>query len=830
MFKVPDGWQGRRIFLVFEGVMTDASVSFNGQPAGSPHQGAYYRFKYEVTPLVKFGNQNLLEVAVNKHSQNQSVNNAERKGDFWMYGGIFRPVYLESEPSQFIDRVAVDARADGALEVDAFVNGTNFGTLEAQVMTLDGKDFGSSFNGPVAGEKTVLRATNGSPLLWTAETPNLYQVEVRLKNGEVVVHRVRQRFGFRTFEVREGDGLYLNGNRVVLKGCNRHSFWPESGRCLSPTVHRLDIETMKDMNMNAVRMSHYPPDAEFLDLCDELGLYVLDELAGWHWNYDDATGTKLVNEMVSRDVNHPSVLFWDNGNEGGFNTNLDKLFSEFDPQQRHVLHPWSLFGGVNTGHYKPYDQAKALCEGPDIYMPTEFMHGLYDGGAGAGLEDIWGLMSKSKVLGGGFIWAFLDEGVKRADTGQIDVAGNQAPDGIVGPYRQKEGSFFTIKKIWSPILVRETALGSDFSGTLTLENHFGFTDARQCSFEWQLRKFRGPGESSDGYKVLAHGLVAAPSIPPGETGALKIQLPKKWNRADALSLRASDPSGRELWTWVWPLPQFKEATFGPDASKPSRGSVTVTESGDELKVKAGNLSVTFDKKSGMLSEVQRRDQKFSLTNGPQPAGGNAQLVSLEHKNDGHDLVVQETFTGTLKSVEWRIRPDGWVQCDYTTTADGPKDFIGVSFDYPETQVRSKKWLGLGPYRVWKNRMGGGSLNVWQNEYNNTITGWADWIYPEFKGCFAGVRWLQMQTTEGPVTVVPASDDSFVQVLTPSFPPTNLVGKAGVTLPKAGMSFLNAIPPIGSKFAGANLSGPQGQLTEATGEYRGSVNFYFGKLP
>ena len=116
-------------------------------------------------------------------------------------------------------------------------------------------------------------------------------------------------------------------------------------------------------------------------------------------------------------------------------------------------------------------------------MPTEFLHGLYDGGAGAGLEDYWKMMSASKVLGGGFIWALLDEGVKRPDTGQIDTATNQGPDGIVGPYREREGSFYAIKEIWSPIQVTRES-----NATLTVENRYSVIEANQCRFRWQLRK------------------------------------------------------------------------------------------------------------------------------------------------------------------------------------------------------------------------------------------------------------------------------------------------------------------------------------------------------
>jgi hypothetical protein len=249
------------------------------------------------------------------------------------------------------------------------------------------------------------------------------------------------------------------------------------------------------------------------------------------------------------------------------------------------------------------------------------------------------------------------------------------------------------------------------------------------------------------------------------------------------------------------------------------------------------MTVSISKNNGFLTSVTKGKQTFSLGNGPRPAESDAQLVQLEHSVSGNDLVVKGTYSGGLNSVTWRVRPDGWVQCDYRFNAEGPKEFFGVAFDYPDSQVLSKKWLGVGPYRVWKNRQRGGTLNVWKNDYNNTVTGWSDWTYPEFKGCFADVRWLQLNTTEGLITIVPgqqgegsANSNEFVQVLTPELPPEKLAGKTGFSLPKAGLALLNAIPPVGSKFQEASLTGPQGQLAEAKGEYHGTVGFYFGKLP
>jgi len=240
-FHVPSDWAGRRVFLVFEGVMTDTEVTVNGRSAGPKHQGGFYRFKYEITHLLQFGAENRLEVTVDKLSANASVNRAERQGDYWIFGGIYRPVYLEAVPAQFIERVAIDAQADGTFILEASVNGEGADSVEAQIVELNGKRVGAPFSAKVANGKATLRTKVASPRQWTAETPNLYRVHTLLKKGGQIVHRRQDRFGFRTFEVRPGDGLYLNGQRIVLKGVNRHSFWAESGRCLSEAIHRADI-------------------------------------------------------------------------------------------------------------------------------------------------------------------------------------------------------------------------------------------------------------------------------------------------------------------------------------------------------------------------------------------------------------------------------------------------------------------------------------------------------------------------------------------------------------------------------------------------------------
>ena len=197
--------------------------------------------------------------------------------------------------------------------------------------------------------------------------------------------------------------------------------------------------------------------------------------------------------MVTRDVNHPSILMWDSGNEGGFNRDLDGEFAFYDPQNRLVMHPWEVFNGIDTKHYPSYDILAKLLGGPNLVMPTELLHGIYDGGAGAALEDFWKLMDRSPYGAGGFIWVFADEGVQRTDqNGRIDVFSTFAPDGIVGPHHEKEGSFYTIRDVFSPVQLAAPILDEHFTGSLTVQNRFDFVSLAECRFAWKLLRYPGP--------------------------------------------------------------------------------------------------------------------------------------------------------------------------------------------------------------------------------------------------------------------------------------------------------------------------------------------------
>src|SRR5690606_29729569 len=244
-FNLPMEWSGKVIELVFEGVMTDTKVKINGKIAGPVHQGGFYRFKYDISDLLVFEGDNVLEVEVRNTSENESVNKAERDADCWAFSGIYRPVYLEIKPQQYIDRVAIDAKADGVFKMDVYIeNQKNANRIKAQIFDLNGTAVGSEFFVAIDDHKAKhrLEVTLNNPKLWSSEFPNRYKVVVQLMKNDEVVHQVTEKFGFRTIELRAKDGFYVNGEKVKFKGVNRHSFWPASGRTTSRAISVMDIQ------------------------------------------------------------------------------------------------------------------------------------------------------------------------------------------------------------------------------------------------------------------------------------------------------------------------------------------------------------------------------------------------------------------------------------------------------------------------------------------------------------------------------------------------------------------------------------------------------------
>lgn len=808
-FDVPESWENKIVKIVFEGVMTDARVSINGRSAGEMHQGAFYQFSYDITELLNFGKENKLEVLVDKFSADHSVNMAERQADYWVFGGIFRPVFLRVLPREYIDHVAIDPKADGSVKAEAHLSGIrNARSVSLNVTDQQGNKL-ASFSSPVENGESVAHITGkvSGHKTWSPEYPNLYQFQFQLMDDKgKVIHQHTEQSGFRTVEVKEKDGIYVNGMKVKLKGVNRHTFHPDHGRTSSKAFSIADVNRIKDMNMNAVRMAHYPPDKHFLEAADSIGLFVLDELAGWqHPGYDTEVGRKLLKEMIYDDVNHPSTILWDNANEGGWNPDLDADFKKLDIQQREVLHPWAVFEKVNAAHYFNYDYLTMdNFANRKIFLPTEFLHGLYDGGHGAGLEDFWDIMYDHPLTAGGFLWSFSDECVNRTDTNQLDCDGNHAPDGIFGPYFEKEGSFYTIREIWSPLFFEERYITHDFDGVFNIENRFYYTNLNQIRIDYKWLKI--PENGTDLIE-LRKGQVATPDLPPQYPGKLSVDLFDGWQESDLLSIEAFDPHGRLIHTWTWPVQTPKQfaASHIPEI-KGKKPSMQETEA--YFQFTSGSAVIEINKGNANLRQARNNKGTFPIYGGPFMNGDDVECGNVNVTENENAWRVIANCENNKLNIQWTIKAGGWVDLDvqYEIPRD-KRDYAGISFHYQEEEIKGVRYIGDGPYRVWKNRLAGPQFGMWDKTYNNTITGYSGYEYPEFKGFYSNFYKTEFDNKRSPdFTIYSKTEDLFLRLFNPENPPEPV--NTRIEYPEGDVGFMHGILPIGTKFKGPELLGPK----------------------
>lgn len=305
-------------------------------------------------------------------------------------------------------------------------------------------------------------------------------------------------------------------------------------------------------------------------------------------------------------------------------------------------------------------------------MPTEILHAFYDGGGGASLQDYWDAIRSAPNGGGMFLWSWDDEGMVRGDKGGVmDEGGTGAPDGIVGPYREKEASYYAYKAIYSPVQVGAPD-PTAFAGTLTVSNRFDFTDLGQCRFQWQLGWFLDPTDPGENFSTNAligglrvgtnSGQFFGPPLPPGAVGTLSLpSFPADWAKFDALRMTATDPWGNNLYAWTWPLRtqrQIRDRILGiPPVSAPA---IAAGASPTEIILTNGPRTFHFSKTSGCLDFVTVSNQLVSFGNGPRPvAGTNWNVTSVSCGSDGtNSLILANDLTNAESGFQWKLRPDG----------------------------------------------------------------------------------------------------------------------------------------------------------------------------
>lgn len=585
-FDVPKSWEGRLVRLNFDGVQNGAEFWLNGQPVAvdepswgrtNYHEGGWTAFQVDLTPAVRFGKQNLLAVRVTKQTRSVDLDT----GDYFFLGGIHRSVTLFSVPKSHLTDVTIQTRLLPArcaeVSVVAEISGESPVGLLMRLEDVAGKSAGNIKAGQVVLAQTVtqhkvehgravLSQVVAEPKLWSAEFPHLYRLILELKDAQgQAIETVAKRIGIREVSITNSV-LLVNGVPVKLAGVCRHDVSAFEGTAVGPDLWRKDITLMKAANINAIRTSHYPYGAGFYELCDELGMYVMDELPYCWCPTDDPETTpafeQRARETVRRDKNFASVILWAIGNENKEGRNLQvvaDLVKQLDPTRPRAV---SWFDGnkyqveVSDSHYTtPANVEKAGQKGRGSGRPHIYLENPNTGDArlaadagyyerwGPVIGRVWDACLKYDTIPGTFIFEWQDRAVADKCPTKPYVyfpeTGIQLlkMKGLVDAFRNPRPSLYEVKMVYSPIRIGDTATPSAGKISFPVENRYSFTDLWCLKASWMLER---------GGRAVASG-VDHVSRPPLSSGQAELFVPAEvLARADAFRVDFIRPDGNSV--------------------------------------------------------------------------------------------------------------------------------------------------------------------------------------------------------------------------------------------------------------------------------------------
>ncbi len=526
-FVIPESWSSREVLIHFGSVKSAFYLWINGQMVGYS-QGSKLPSEFNITPYIKPGTKNTLAVEVYRWSDASYL----ECQDFWRLSGIARSVFLSSQPKIRITDFEVVSTLDKAYENGVFslfvdlknhLNKPQKLTLEYAI--FDGQNEiangASRFELENNSQKTAeLHTTIPFVKQWSAEFPNLYTLVVSLKDAKGrVIESTSSRIGFRSVEIARGQ-LLVNGVPITIKGVNIHEHNPETGHYLTEELMLQDIQLMKQYNINAVRLSHYPFPERWYELCDEFGLYVLDEAnieshgfgygersPSFNMDWELAHVDRIV-RMIKRDKNHPSVIIWSMGNEAGNGPvfysgyhaakNADRTKRPVQYERTEIGGRWELGFDWNSDLIVPqYPDPRTfeyfgqlVLDRP--FIPSEYAHGM--GNSMGNFQDYWNEINKYRQLQGGFIWDWVDQGLWNTNKDgkryfsfggnygeNMPSDGNFLHNGIVFPNRAIQPALHEVKKAHESVRFKLLHV-SKKSIRILVENLYDFTNLDAFSF------------------------------------------------------------------------------------------------------------------------------------------------------------------------------------------------------------------------------------------------------------------------------------------------------------------------------------------------------------
>ena len=806
-FTVPEHFSGLDVILYFGGVESAFYCWINGQFVGYS-EDSRLPAEFLISKYLKPG-KNKLAVEVYRYSDGSYL----EAQDYWRYSGIERNVMLIARPKVRIKDFEVKADLtngykDGLLDITVKLdNRQAVAGATVQLKLLDGtKEIAATRLTAKSKSDTLLSFSDKLPAVkrWTAETPSLYTLVVNTldKKGNLTESFV-QRIGFRKVEIKNGM-LLVNGTPILIKGVNRHEHDMHKGRTITVESMIDDIRLMKQFNINAVRCSHYPNIEEWYELCDEYGLYVVDEanieshgmtdhpttrtLADWEdW---DIPFMERMERMVERDKNYTSIITWSMGNESGYGKHFETLYhwtKKRDPS-RPVQYEGGGVKGISDIYCPMYARVWALRQWTNQRQDRpmilcEYAHAM--GNSVGNLNDYWELIYKYDNLQGGFIWDWVDQTFaikdeKRKDIwaygGDMGFVGvvndsNFCANGLVAADRSLHPHIWEVKKVYQYIHFE----GIPFTqNRIKVTNRHDFLSSDVYTYTWTIK--------TDG-KVLHQGILHLPVIPPHESAEASIPVPDIKGEPGAeyfLHISACTkeeaplvPKGHLAASAQWQLPvQAAPLTL----LKPA-GAVTKEETTDILSLKGASTTVTFSKAKGEIISYRINNKEYlqeglrpnfwrplvdnDIPNGLlkrsgtwQEAGNNLQLQSFTATTapDNSSVAITVIYDMPEQASSCRmiytVYPDGAIKTSF--------DFTPGEKPLPEIprfgmrmilngEFEQMTWLGRGPQENYWDRKTGADIDL----YKATV--WEQYhpyVRAQETANKTDVRWVALQNASG----------------------------------------------------------------------------------
>ncbi len=812
-FTVPDSWKDRQIFIHFDGVESAFYLWINGKKVGYS-QGSRTPAEFDITSFLKPG-KNLLAVEVYRWSDGSYL----ECQDFWRLSGIFRNVYLMATPKVHIRDFEIRADFENNyqlanLHVTARV--WNYGnepewkpSVQVRLFDPAGKEIDlpksmqdyTAYIVPGTEGIMLMKATIENPLLWSAEMPNLYTVVLELKNkdGETIEWE-SARFGFRDVKIKNGQ-LLVNGIPVLIKGVNRHEHDDVTGHYVTRESMIRDIQLMKNHNINTVRTCHYPDDPQWYELCDQYGIYLIDEANieahGMGYRPENVLANRpewkeahldRVRRMVERDKNHPSVIIWSLGNEAGDGTAFEACsdwIHHRDPsrpvhyeragRQPHVDIVSPMYAGIGyLEKYasQPQDRPLILCE---------YAHAM--GNSVGNLQDYWDVIEKYDQLQGGSIWDWVDQGILKktedgreywgygGDFGDEPNDKNFCINGLVLPDRSITPKLLEVKKVYQYVKFEPVDLKK---GKIKIRNAYDFMSLNRFKLVWEV--------AADG-EAIRSGEIQPLDILPRESKSFQLNFKKIKPEPGAeyfLNLRIVSlreytliPAGYVVAYEQFTLPFISEEKI---TTKKPLPKLEVKELKNELLVSGENFSVKFDKENGQLVSYKFSGKELFKT-GPRPAfwrpptdndfgngmpkrcaiwlaaSKNQKLAVFDFKkvSDSEANVNTVFDLPNAKSqvrIAYSIFGDGAIVVDYELLVSDKKlpeiPRVGMRMELPD-EFEGLEFFGRGPHENYCDRKTSALVGIYKSTVREQ---YVPYISPQENGYKTDVRWVALKNEQG----------------------------------------------------------------------------------